>query len=292
MDASINSVTVGRGSGNRDTNVAVGNSALNVNTTGTTNTAIGAYALVANTSGYDNTAIGFNALALNTISYGNTAVGRNALLKTTNFENTAIGTFALTNNIIGRSNVAIGYNAGKSMSDSYNTFVGYIAGEFMTTGPGNTIVGSNCGVNLTSGSYNTLIGYGAATTTNPASHQVILGDVTVQLLYCQVALTHPSDARYKENIEPLDAGLNFINEINTVRFDWKKRGDEQEGRKDIGFTAQDLLEVQEKTNITIPNLVNTSNPNKYCIMDSQLIPILVKAVQELSERVKILEQNR
>jgi hypothetical protein len=90
----------------------------------------------------------------------------------------------------------------------------------------------------------------------------------------------------------LDAGLNFINQINPVRFDWNQRGGGQEGRKDIGFTAQDLLEVQEKTNITIPNLVDESNSNKYCITNTQLIPILVKAVQELSEKVKLLEQNR
>jgi len=174
----------------------------------------------------------------------------------------------------------------------YNIFVGYVAGQTMTSGTYNTFVGSQSGLSLVDGDNNTCIGHGANPTFTTANNQVILGNGDVSYLQCQVGLTHPSDARHKENIEPLDAGLDFINEINTVRFDWKKHDGEQEGRKDIGFTAQDLLEVQEKTNITIPNLVNTSNPNKYCIMDSQLIPILVKAVQELSERVKFLEQNR
>lgn len=89
----------------------------------------------------------------------------------------------------------------------------------------------------------------------------------------------------------MDAGLNFINEISPVRFDWNQRGGGLEGRKDIGFTAQDLLEVQQKTNINVPNLVDESNPNKYHVSYTQLIPILVKAIQELSARIKTLEER-
>ena len=106
-----------------------------------------------------------------------------------------------------------------------------------------------------------------------------------------MALTVVSDARDKTNFESLDAGLNFINEITPVRFDWNQRGGGLEGRKDIGFTAQDLLEVQEKTNIIVPNLVDESNPNKYSITPTQLIPILVKAIQELSAKIKTLENQ-
>ena len=89
----------------------------------------------------------------------------------------------------------------------------------------------------------------------------------------------------------MNAGLNFINEIKPVRFDWNQRSGGLEGRKDVGFTAQDLLEVQEKTNISIPNLVNINNPEKYTIMNTQLLPILVKAVQELSAKVTSLERE-
>ena len=116
----------------------------------------------------------------------------------------------------------------------------------------------------------------------------MLGNASIASLQCQVALTAVSDARDKTNFEPLDAGVNFINEINPVRFDWNQRGGGLEGRKDVGFTAQDLLEVQEKTNISIPNLVDVSNPEKYTVMNTQLLPILVKAVQELSAKVKEL----
>ena len=50
-----------------------------------------------------------------------------------------------------------------------------------------------------------------------------------------------------------------------------------------------LLLAQEKTKISIPNLVDESNPDKYHVMYTQLIPILVKAVQEMSSTITRLE---
>ena len=64
------------------------------------------------------------------------------------------------------------------------------------------------------------------------------------------------------------------------------------GKVDIpamGFIAQDLKQVQEDTGITIPNLVYESNPDRLEASYGTLLPILVKAVQELSAEVKALK---
>ena len=64
------------------------------------------------------------------------------------------------------------------------------------------------------------------------------------------------------------------------------------GKVDIpamGFIAQDLKQVQEDTGITVPNLVYESNPDRLEASYGTLLPILVKAVQELSAKVTILE---
>jgi hypothetical protein len=90
---------------------------------------------------------------------------------------------------------------------------------------------------------------------------------------------------------PLDAGLNFVNELKPVRFEWNNRGGGLEGRKDVGFTAQGLQETQLKTGLEIPNLVNDDCLDKLSIMPTQLIPILVKAVQELSQQNQKLQQE-
>jgi len=58
---------------------------------------------------------------------------------------------------------------------------------------------------------------------------------------------------------------------------------------DMGFIAQDLQQVQEDTGITIPNLVYDVNPDKLEASYGTLLPILVKAVQDLSSKVTILE---
>ena len=189
--------------------------------------------------------------------------------------NTAFGQSALLANTTGSNNVAVGSNAGKTSTagnSNNNTFLGY-----------NADFASN---NAYSNS--TALGNGALI---DASNLIRLGNPSIASLKCQVALTVVSDARDKTNIEPLDAGLNFVNEIHPVRFDWNQRGGGLEGRKDIGFTAQDLLAAQGTTNITIPQLVDVNDPEKYCISNTQLIPILVKAIQELSEKVRILEEK-
>jgi hypothetical protein len=65
-DASINSIIVGKGAGGVADNTAVGDTALNSNTTGSANTAVG-----------------YSALATNTTSNWNTAVGTQSLFSTT-----------------------------------------------------------------------------------------------------------------------------------------------------------------------------------------------------------------
>jgi hypothetical protein len=121
----------------------------------------------------------------------------------------------------------------------------------------------------------------------------------VATLRCQVTtITSLSDARDKKDVAPLDAGLDFINALNPVRFTWNMRPEEDhegnmvQGRKDdpdTGFIAQDLKAVQEATGIVIPGLVYDNNPDKLEAGYGKLLPVLVKAIQELSAKVEALE---
>lgn len=74
-DITVNSVRVGRGSGNYNNNLAVGSSALNANTIGVGNTAVGYLALRDNTTGVGNTAVGYFALSTNTTFENITGLG-------------------------------------------------------------------------------------------------------------------------------------------------------------------------------------------------------------------------
>lgn len=41
----------------------------------------------------------------------------------------------------------------------------------------------------------------------------------------------------------------------------------------------------------VHHLVNTENPDKYTVCITQLIPVLTKAIQELSTKVELLESK-
>jgi hypothetical protein len=57
------------------------------------------------------------------------------------------------------------------------------------------------------------------------------------------------------------------------------------GKKDVGFIAQDLQTVDNNW----LNLVYDANPEKLEASYGKLIPVLVKAIQELSAKVTALE---
>jgi hypothetical protein len=88
----------------------------------------------------------------------------------------------------------------------------------------------------------------------------------------------------------LTIGLDFINQLKSRKFKWDIRNcDVDKGKEASGFIAQEVLQVIEEYNAGYTGLVDTNNPDQYTFATSNLIPILVKAVQELSAKVAELE---
>lgn len=85
-----------------------------------------------------------------------------------------------------------------------------------------------------------------------------------------------SDERKKKNIKPLEYGLEQVFAINPVRFDYLI--DESDESARIGFTAQNLMTV-------IKESVQGDEESEYTVTPTDLIPVLVKAIQELSAKV-------
>ena len=175
QDIFVNSLTVGRGGGNVDSNTAFGNSALTGSGTigGIDNTAVGKQALQVNSTGNYNTAIGFQALPLNTTGDSNTALGTGALYENKNgASNTAVGVHALQDNISGGSNTASGYVALQSNLANSNTAFGANALYFNTDGSNNTAIGDNAGSvgDASYNSYCTFLGYNTGNSAAAASN--------------------------------------------------------------------------------------------------------------------------
>lgn len=95
------------------------------------------------------------------------------------------------------------------------------------------------------------------------------------------SVLNQSDARLKEKIEDSQiSGMELINQLEVKSFDWINKNTHQEA----GFIAQQVQEV-------IPSLIHDGGENGLSIKTSEMIPYLVKAIQELSDRVYQLEAS-
>jgi len=157
-------------------NVAIGEGSMIDNTEGIDNVAIGQNALSKNTTGDYNFALGRNALTANTTGSRNTAIGRSALVSNvTTQENVAIGYFSLKN-CLNSNNVAIGTNSGFTLSSGRrNTFIGDSAGYGTGADPDeNTGIGRRALFSI-QGNYNTAVGHIAGNALTSAEGCIFLG---------------------------------------------------------------------------------------------------------------------
>jgi len=182
-DATINSVTVGRGAGSVSTNTALGSSALQSNTTGTHNTACGTQALQENTTASASTALGSRALLYSTTGSNNTAVGYEAAFNnTTGSHGIAIGNQTLRSNTTGNSNVAIGSLAlNTNSTGSTNVAVGKTALYLNTTASNNVAVGDAALYSNTTAVNNTACGFQALNANTTGAENTAVGAYSLRV---------------------------------------------------------------------------------------------------------------
>ncbi len=109
-------------------------------------------------------------------------------------------------------------------------------------------------------------------------------------------ITAISDQRLKENIQDIDVGLNKIIALKPRKFDWKE-GKGKNIKGDRGWIAQEFEQV-------FPEMIDEwrdpapEGEEPYKAVNADLIPVLVKAIQEqqqiindLKARIETLESN-
>jgi hypothetical protein len=267
----------------------MGKGSMGASTTGSNNTSIGYFAMFTNTTASNNTAVGYAALYDNTTGAGNTCVGESA----GNNQTTA----------------------------DYNVCIGKNANENGTTGHSNTAVGTNAGRNISTGDNNLLLGYEAGITGSPGgninneNNHICLGDENITEAHIQVDWTVASDERDKTDFTDLDIGLDFVKQLAPVTYKWDKRsnyidkndpdadldkvehdGTHKEDWLDIGFKAQEVEKIEASAGYKIADKTNltttvTTDGKQYGIQYNKFVPILVKAIQELSAEVEELKSK-
>ena len=282
----------------------------------------------AGTSGVlqDSSALTFDGstLTVNTIKVGlgagsistNTAVGLNVITSNSSgLDNTAIGSGAMTSTGNGSYNTAVGVSTLTGLNGGIqNTACGRIALGNVTTGTGNTGVGHAAGYFITTGTYNTFLGWGTYPNGNATgnSNEMVIGasgtptngkGSNTGFIFTyngsaygsiyqgnnSASWATTSDQRIKKNIVNLSDGLNKINALRVVEFDYK-----QDNKHEVGFIAQEFEQV-------FPDQIVRHEPNeaqkewvgedKVMGVQQNLVPFLVKAIQELTARLAALESK-
>ena len=222
MDAMLTNSTGGN-------NVAVGRESLKRLTTSSENVAVGSESLKETTTGNSCTAIGHMSGQYNETGDGNTFLGHKA------------GQGSSSTYLTGNENTAVGRNAGLVLQGAAvgNQCFGTFAGDQITTGDYNVCLGYDVGSsvqNLTTGNRNILIGYktsGPGTTDNAIGigDQVTVvandfsfgkaSNVVTNDFDADANWSRSSDERLKKNITNQTLGLDFINDLRTVKYNWK-----------------------------------------------------------------------
>jgi hypothetical protein len=307
-------------------NTAVGYHALTANTTGSNNVSLGRNALGANTTASDNTAVGYQAGTKVTTATGGVYLGRSSGQENlTGNNNTFVG-YAAGDKTVSASNTFLGYASGWQVtSGAKNTFVGAYNGNqesldlrtssnnivlsdgdgiprmFVDSG-GKAVFGSTINGTQSGGIGVKLPEHGAVWVVNNSStgggdafsyyssagnnyRFWVNGNGQIAAVY--TSITSLSDQRFKENIRDLDDGLSKVMQLQPRKFDWKE-GKGKDITNDRGFIAQEFEEV-------FPDLVSEwkdeapEGEEPYKAVSQDLIPTLVKAIQELSAKNDALE---
>ena len=88
---------------------------------------------------------------------------------------------------------------------------------------------------------------------------------------------NPSDERLKKNVNPITNGLQLVQNLRGVTFDWIDRPNED---TQYGFIAQEVA-------LTFPSLVHTRNDGMLAVDYSKVVAVLVECVKELGNILNV-----
>ena len=93
--------------------------------------------------------------------------------------------------------------------------------------------------------------------------------------------TANSDIRLKNIISPIDSAVDKLTTLNPVIFSWKS---DEANKENIGLIAQDVKEV-------FPQVIDTNEDGFLGVRYVELVPVLVKAIQELKAEIETLKNK-
>ena len=295
------------GGTNADFNVIIGTDANSSDTTPDQNVIIGKEAGKHLIESRYNIALGYRAMMAesdgsNARSSYNVAIGVSAM-----------GDCHKTNSAVAwpQGNVAIGHECMRIVSGDDNISIGVQAGDTITTGDNNICIGNSAEPSAATGVSQIAIGEDVVCTGDSA---ITVGHAantaTLELDGSDTGwAAASSDERFKENITTSTAGLSFINDLRPITYNWKKKKDvpsdtiyyeEASDEPCLGYSYGNTLHgfIAQEVKTAIDNHSEIKEGFKMwrqydngvqTIAEGNLIPILTKAVQELSVKMDTMQ---
>ena len=151
--------------------------------------------------------------------------------------------------------------------------------------------------------------------TNVIGHSVVgaagyttlgVGNSEIRALHGNTTWAAVSDRRYKKDIKDSTAGLKFVNDLKPRTFKYKNKGDlpttfrayekdsdtvYKDSKTQHGFIAQEVKDAID-ANPEIKDgfkMWDSRDDGSQEVAESAVIPVLVKAIQELSTKVEELQ---
>jgi len=168
------------------------------------------------------------------------------------------------------------------------TFTGAVtfpANVYLNAGATHLISGNGSSANtIYSGGTSGLLFRNQADTTTIVSltdsgSVVFIGSVTGSGAY-----VNSSDIRLKTNVATLTDALNKVEALRGVSFEWNNNSPLVKNEPQIGLIAQEVQEV-------LPEVVSPSVEGYLGVAYGSIVPVLVEAIKELSNKVKYLESK-
>jgi hypothetical protein len=203
-------------------------------------------------------------------SYFGSTVTVNGTVAATTFTGALTGN--VTGNVTGSSGSCTGNAASATTAAACSGNAATASSATYATRSGEVYNSGNCGMYAGNAAYSNLL---------QTDGNMVIRDSGATVIW-SAQFGWVSDGRQKKNIRATTlSGLQKINQIRIVDFEWKEGHPLNDGRSHTGVVSQELLSV-------IPEAVGQVD-DTLMIDKGAMVPYLVKAVQELSEQVKSLQ---
>ena len=179
---------------------------------------------------------------------------------------------------------------------SGNVGIGNCSLKNQTTSWNNTAIGNFAGLYVTTGYNNIFLGAYADGLAPGCSNTITLGNSSITAIRAQVtSITSLSDCRDKTDISSVPYGTNFLKKLRPVTFTWAMRDGGKVGQKETGFIAQELEEALNNNSLIKDWLdglvISNEDRSRLEASPGKLLPLVIKAIQELDERLSALENK-